>query len=85
MLQAQWQDGQAQGQEHQQSGHQQHEAGAGITGAAPPTPRAEDHALEARRRAIWDQAQNDGVEISAEEVASMDAVVLEEWAAAHLL
>ncbi len=83
--QAQVQDAQAQHlrQEHQRQ--LQQEQGAGTTAPAPPTPRAEDLALEARRRAVWDQAQNDGVEVSAEELANMDAMVLEEWAAAHLI
>ncbi len=53
-----------------------------------PTPPASDtaeaEALERRKRAVWDAAQNEGVEISCEAIAQMDAHVLEEWAAAHL-
>ncbi len=85
MQQAQLQDAQAQHQRQEQQRQLQQESGTGTTAPAPPTPRAEDHALEARRRAVWDQAQNDGVAVSAEELATMDATVLEEWAAAHLL
>ncbi len=90
LLQAQVQDARAQQQQQQQQQQhqprdQQQPAAVGAEGPAPPTPRAEDHALEERRRAVWDQAQNDGVPIAAEDLAGMDSATLEEWAAAHLL
>ncbi len=87
MLQAQLHDAQVQQQQERQpqDQHQQQPA-AGTVVPAPPTPRAEDHAaLEARRRAVWDQAQNDGVPVAADDLAKMDHATLEEWAAAHLL
>ncbi len=85
LFQARVQDAQAQQRQQQQHDHPQL-AQAGAAAPAPPTPRAEDHAaLEERRRAIWDQAQNDGVAVAAETLAGMDRATLEEWAAAHLL
>ncbi len=69
---------------------------AASTAASPTTSALADEAsaaeaaaaaeqLEARRRAIWDQAQEEGAEVSAEAIASMDAADLEEWAQAHLV
>ncbi len=50
----------------------------------PPTPNGVDVALERRKQQIWDQAQDEGVEVSMETIANMVAEELEEWAAAHL-
>ncbi len=85
LLQARAQDARAQQQQHQPRDQQQ-PAQADAAAPAPPTPRAEEHAaLEERRRAVWDQAQNDGVVVAAEALAGMDSATLEEWAATHLL
>ncbi len=51
---------------------------------APPTPTPEEVALNQRRQAVWDQAQNEGVVVSCEQLLHMSAGELEEWAAAHL-
>ncbi len=57
----------------------------GMGGAPqPPTPNGVDMALEQRKQQIWDQAQDEGVEVSMAAIAGMVAEELEEWAAAHL-
>ncbi len=60
---------------------------------APPTPTQEEaaadaaaaEALERRRRAVWDQAQMEDVQVAGEAIAGMDAHELEEWAQANLM
>ncbi len=59
-------------------------AAAMADGNCPPTPQFVDQELEKRKQDIWDQAQNDGIEITCEAIANMAREELEEWAAAHL-
>ncbi len=40
--------------------------------------------LERRKQEVWDLAQEEGVVVSCEQIASMDAATLEEWASANL-
>ncbi len=59
-------------------------AASAVAGAAPATPTPIDQALEDRKRAVWDMAQAESVQVSCEEIASMDAVQLEAWATEHI-
>jgi hypothetical protein len=59
-------------------------AAAASAAAAPPTPTPADIALEERKRAVWDAAQLESVQVSGEEIANMDAVQLEAWASENL-
>ncbi len=52
---------------------------------APPTPNLAEMALEAKRREIWDLAQEQGAQISYEEVTTMSMGQLDDWKAACLL
>ncbi len=52
---------------------------------APPTPVvAENPALERRKQAIWDLAQDQEVPITSDEIARMSSGELEDWAIANL-
>ncbi len=57
---------------------------AAVEVPAPPTPNLAAIALENRKQAVWDSAQDQGVEVAMETIAKMDAESLEEWAAAYL-
>ncbi len=52
---------------------------------APPTPNLADQALERRKQEVWDLAQDQGVQVTVEAIASMASEDLEEWATKHLL
>ncbi len=52
---------------------------------APPTPNLAEMALEAKRREIWDLAQEHGAQISYEEVMAMSMAQLDEWKTTCLL
>ncbi len=63
------------------------EADAGGSTAAAPTPQPQDpaqQALERRKQEVWDAAQDEGVEVACDEIARMDAMQLEQWAATHI-
>ncbi len=68
---------------HEQA-HQHDAATPTAVPPAPPTPTPEEVALNQRRQAVWDQAQNESVEVSCEDLLRMSAEELEAWAAAHL-
>ncbi len=53
--------------------------------ATPPGPQAVEVPLTERQRAVWKQAQFDGVEITAAAIAAMAEEELEEWADANLI
>ncbi len=55
------------------------------TAPAPPTPNLAEMALEAKRREIWDLAQEQGAQISYAEVTAMSLAQLDEWKATCLL
>ncbi len=57
----------------------------GATAAEEAAAAAAAERLDARRRAVWDQAQEEGVEVAAEVIAAMDGGELEEWARLHLV
>ncbi len=52
---------------------------------APPTPNLADQALERRKQEVWDLAQDQGVQVTVEAIASMASEELEEWSTKHLL
>ncbi len=52
---------------------------------APPTPNLAEMELEAKRREVWDLAQEHEAQISYEEVAAMSVAQLDEWKATCLL
>ncbi len=63
------------------------EADANSSAAAAPTPQLQDpaqQALERRKQEVWDAAQDEGVEVTCDEIARMDALQLEQWAATHI-
>ncbi len=56
-------------------------------GPAPPTPLAADHAkavLDKRKEEVWHAAQDEGVEVTLDQILAMGADELEAWAAAHI-
>ncbi len=56
-------------------------------GGAPPTPTAADHAratLERRKEEVWHAAQDEGADITLDQILAMDAEELERWAEAHI-
>ncbi len=71
-----------------QAAHQDAAAAAAATPAlapAPPTPVVADNpALERRKQAVWDLAQDQGVAIASEDIARMSSGELEDWALANL-
>ncbi len=71
-----------------QAAHQDAAASAAAATApspAPPTPVAADNpALERRKQAVWDMAQDQGVAIASEDIARMSSGELEDWAIANL-
>ncbi len=52
-------------------------------GAAAAAAAAHER-LERRKQEVWDLAQEEGTVVSCEQIASMDAATLEEWASANL-
>ncbi len=61
-------------------------AATAVTGPAPATPTAAEHAaLEDRRREVWDMAQDQEIAVSQQAIACMGALELEAWVSANLL
>ncbi len=60
------------------------DASNGSSGGAAGAAAAAAATLERRKQEVWDLAQEEEVAVSCEQIASMDAATLEEWASANL-
>ncbi len=60
------------------------DAGSGGSEEAAGAAAAAAAALERRKQEVWDLAQEEGAVVSCEQIASMDAATLEEWASTNL-